>query len=265
MISEPNQPETSGRNVEHRIGARFEVAATPDQVWEAITTASGIAAWMVPSRVEEREGGEIAFNLHEDLWSVGHITTFDAPHVLRYVEPDWAEIAGHGQDSISPMATEFLIEAQSGGTCIVRMVTSVFGTGADWENEFFTDMSNSWLPLIDNLRLYVAHFAGLPVTMMHLAHHTLDGDSVTIKARLVNALDIADIGQIVDTPNGPAVVERYETGPILLRLAAALIEIEMWPTESDVACVLTARQFPPSEPFSPDDWQHWLTGLVVRT
>ena len=49
---------------------------------------------MVPARVDAREGGEIAFQLGDDLWSTGAITTFEPPHALSYIEPDWARLAG---------------------------------------------------------------------------------------------------------------------------------------------------------------------------
>src|SRR4029450_12935259 len=84
------------------------------------------------------------------------------------VEPEWALLVGHDRDSVSPMATEFLIEAQSGGTCVLRVVTSAFGTGADWEQEFFADMTKHWTPQFDNLRLYLSHFAGKRVVSMDI-------------------------------------------------------------------------------------------------
>ena len=42
--------------------------------------------------------------------------------------------------SVTPIATEFLIESASGGSCVIRVVTSAYGSGADWENEFFAEM-----------------------------------------------------------------------------------------------------------------------------
>jgi hypothetical protein len=56
---------------------------------------------------------------------------------------------------VAPIATEFLIEAASGGSCVVRIVTSSYGSGADWENEFFTEMVASTIPIWDKL---AAHF-----------------------------------------------------------------------------------------------------------
>jgi hypothetical protein len=65
--------------------------------------------------------------------------------------------------SITPIATEFLIESESGGSCVIRVVSSGYGTGSDWENEFFAEMIAGWVTLLDNL---VAHLgrddAGVP-------------------------------------------------------------------------------------------------------
>ena len=87
---------------------------------------------------------------------------------------EWvADTAGHQVTdeelaSISPIATEFLIEAASGGSCILRVVTSSYGSGADWENEYFAEMVAGWgtfpfgpdeqAPWLDNLveHLYAA-------------------------------------------------------------------------------------------------------------
>ncbi len=51
--------------VEHRVEHRYEVAASPEDVWEAIATAGGISSWMVPARLDPRIGGEVSFDLGE--------------------------------------------------------------------------------------------------------------------------------------------------------------------------------------------------------
>ena len=45
---------SSDRTIEHEI----EVSGTPEQVWQAIATGQGITAWFVPTKVEERAGGD---------------------------------------------------------------------------------------------------------------------------------------------------------------------------------------------------------------
>ncbi len=43
-MTNPDQPA----RVEHRMEHTHAVTATPEQVWDAIATADGISAWMVP-------------------------------------------------------------------------------------------------------------------------------------------------------------------------------------------------------------------------
>ena len=124
------------RRVEHRVERRFEVRATPEQVWDAIATTDGIATWMAPARLDPRVGGEVSFDL-DGFISTGVVTGYSPNHRFAYEEPwpiadnpeelpeDMAEwFASIGVPlsrvyadlaSISPIATEFLVESQSGG------------------------------------------------------------------------------------------------------------------------------------------------------
>jgi hypothetical protein len=34
---------------------------------------------------------------------------------------------------------------------VIRVVTSAYGSGADWENEFFAEMVAGWAAMLDNL------------------------------------------------------------------------------------------------------------------
>ena len=167
-MTNPDQPDRT----EHRMERTCEVTATPEQVWDAIATADGISAWMVPTRLDPRIGGEVSFDLG-DFRSIGVVTDY-TPHVrFAYEEPwpiadrvedvppamvEWfatidvplSEVY-RGLSSVTPIATEFLIEAASGGSCVIRVVTSAYGSGADWENEFFAEMVGGWAELLDNL------------------------------------------------------------------------------------------------------------------
>lgn len=160
--------------VEHRTEHTRELAAAPEQVWDAIATADGISAWMVPTRLDPRIGGEVSFD-HGGFRSTGVVTDYTPNQRFAYEEPwpmteemrEWvADTAGHEVTdeelaAISPIATEFLIEAASGGSCILRVVTSSYGSGADWENEYFSEMVAGWgtvpfgpdeqAPWLDNL------------------------------------------------------------------------------------------------------------------
>jgi uncharacterized protein YndB with AHSA1/START domain len=156
----PDQPD----RVEHRMERTCEVAATPEQVWDAIATADGISAWMVPTRLDPQIGGEVSFDLG-GFQSTGVVTDYTPNLRFAYEEPwpmteamrDWVatvvdhELTDRDLSLVTPIATEFLIESASGGSCVIRVVSSAYGSGADWENEFFAEMITGWDALLDNL------------------------------------------------------------------------------------------------------------------
>lgn len=198
-------------NVPLRMAFSVEVPGTPEQVWDAIATANGISSWFLPTDVEEHEGGAIVVHMGETD-SPGTITGWDPPRRLEYSEPEWAALSGHDVDSVTPMVTEFLVEAQSGGTCVVRVVTSAFGTGADWEQEFFDDAKKHWLPFFDNLRLYLARFPGQRVTSMEVAAD-IKGHPDTVWSAIRQALGAGAVGQPVDARGLTGQVERIGASP----------------------------------------------------
>ena len=168
-----DQPQQSHQpdRVEHRMERTYEVHATPQQVWDAIATADGISAWMVPTRLDPQAGGEVSFDLG-GFRSTGVVTEYTPNRRFAYEEPwplsaeepipsgmaEWFDARGvtpaevrHDLSSVTPIATEFLIESASGGSCVIRVVSSAYGSGADWENEFFAEMAAGWAELLDNL------------------------------------------------------------------------------------------------------------------
>jgi len=152
-VTIPDQPD----RVEHRMERTYEVAATPDQVWDAIATAEGITAWMVPTRLDPQVGGAVSFDV--GFWSHGIVTDYTPPKRFAYAEPwpvaDHMPTADVDLSSLTPIATEFLVESASGGSSVIRVVTSAYGSGADWENEFFTEMIAGVIALLDNLATHL--------------------------------------------------------------------------------------------------------------
>jgi uncharacterized protein YndB with AHSA1/START domain len=139
----------------HSIEVEVEVPGTPEQVWEAIATGPGIAAWFVPAEVEPREGGAISYDMGGGMEASGVVTAWEPPS--RFAgEEEWQPDA---ERPAARLATEFLVEARSGGTCVVRLVTSLFASGGDWNDEL-ESMREGWGMFLNNLRLYLTHFAG---------------------------------------------------------------------------------------------------------
>ena len=148
-MTNPDQPN----RVEHRMERTYEVAATPEQVWDAIATADGIAAWMVPTRLDPQIGGEVSFDVGAFV-STGVITYYAPNRRFAYEEP-WPPVGDHDWSAVTPLATEFLVEAASGGSCVIRVVTSAYGSGADWEKEYFDEMIEGWVEMLDNLAAHL--------------------------------------------------------------------------------------------------------------
>ena len=173
---------TTTPDVPLRMELTVELPGSPEQVWDAIATANGISSWMMPTELEERQGGRVVFHMGEDLASRGTVTGWDPPRRLVYEEPDWPSLAGRPGAAVTPLVSEFLVEARSGGSCVLRVVTSGFGTGAEWEREFFDDMARSWAPAFDVLRLYLTHFPGQRVTSLSASAHVSGGAASVIGA-----------------------------------------------------------------------------------
>ena len=102
-MTNPNQPDQPNR-VEHRMERTYEVAATPEQVWDAIATADGMSAWMVPTQLDPQIGGEVSFDLGE-VRSTGVVTDYTPSVRFAYEEP-WP-IADQAEDVPAAMVEWF--------------------------------------------------------------------------------------------------------------------------------------------------------------
>lgn len=210
------EPMSITPNVPYRLEFSVEVPGTPEQVWQAIATAKGMSAWFTPTEMEEREGGSLHFTMGPEMDSDGQVTAWEPPRRLVY-EADWAALMGKDPDALSPLTSQFLVEAQSGGTCAVRVTSSGFGTGAAWESEFWATMGTGWMPFFDNLRLYLSHFPGQEATHLD-APASHPGDAEALWSTLHDALGPGDEGATVEVRGATGTVERVGERQTLVRL-----------------------------------------------
>jgi uncharacterized protein YndB with AHSA1/START domain len=255
-----------------RMELTVELPGTAEQVWDAIATANGISSWFVRTDLEEREGGKIVTHMGPDAESPGTVTRWDPPHRFRYEEPDWAAFSGHEGGVVTPLVTEFLVEARSGGTCVLRVVSSAFGTGADWEQEFLDEMEKGWRPFFERLRLLLTHFPGQRVTLLE-AQVTAQGDPGAAMSAMRTELGIDQVGQTATVRGLTGVVEDLADDHVLLRLGepvpgflalytytmsegtcTAAVQGQLF---SDDAAELVRREQPA--------WQSWLEELTIRS
>lgn len=204
--------------IPHSVEVELEIDGSIDDVWHAIATAAGISSWMMPTDLDPEPGGRVVFHMGPDFDSVGKVTDVEPKRRFVY-EEDWASITGNEHAEVSPLVTEFLVEAKSGGTCTVRVVTSAFGQGADWENEFFDELSAGWLPLLDNLRLYVETFPGQTAATMWI-----DPGRTVPPGRAIEAVKerfgVDDVGDSTDRHGIDATVQRAIPHHLLFRVTA---------------------------------------------
>jgi uncharacterized protein YndB with AHSA1/START domain len=186
--------DASGRR---SVQVEVEVPGTPEEVWQAIATGPGISSWFVPSEVEEREGGTAVshFGPGTSMDSVATITVWDPPR----------RFAAESQDlgpNAPPVATEWIVEARSGGTCVVRVVHSLFASTDDWDNQL-EGWESGWPDFFRLLRLYLTHFRGQRCSAMQLGGVASDPRSKAWAA-LTDPLGLAGAtkGQRVSTPAG---------------------------------------------------------------
>lgn len=256
-------------HVPHRFEYELEVPGTPRQVWHAIASAEGITAWMMPTRLDAREGGALAFDMGPDSTSRGRVTGFEPERRFAY-EEDWAALVGQDGSGVTPLATEFLVEARSGGTCVVRVVTSAFGTGAEWENEFFEEMERGWAPMLDNLRLYLVHFPGQPATSMWAGATFADTPEAAVAA-VRSGLGVEAVGDRYGGMGVEGRLERSIDRHLLLRLDGAVpgfVSFYSFGTGDASAVHLQGYLFSDGgasyvESKQPA-WQAWLDGVADR-
>jgi uncharacterized protein YndB with AHSA1/START domain len=149
--------ESSGR---HFVQVEIEVPGTPEEVWQAIATGPGISSWFVPAEFEMRDGKPVAVKLDfgPGMESSSPLTTWDPPRRFVTEAPGWAP----GSPVI---ADDWSVEARAGGTCIVRVVHSLFASTDDWDNQL-EGTESGWPGFFRILKIYLTHFRGQRSAMM---------------------------------------------------------------------------------------------------
>jgi uncharacterized protein YndB with AHSA1/START domain len=185
--------EASGRR---SIQVEVEVPGTPEEVWQAIATGPGISSWFVPTRSEERAGGEVVSNFGPGMDCPATITAWEAPK--RFV----AE-GSMGPPGSPTVATEWTVEARAGGMCVVRVVHSLFASTEDWDNQL-DGLEQGWPAYFRILRRYLEKFKGMECSLMQFVSFSGDSESKTWE-KLGGELGLLKVaeGQKWSTPAPP--------------------------------------------------------------
>jgi uncharacterized protein YndB with AHSA1/START domain len=232
------------------------LAASPEQVWEAIATGPGIDSWfMGRNQVEPREGGVAAMD------TGGH----REEALITAYEPGkrFASRTGAAEDGRF-MAFEYLIEGRDGGSTVLRIVHSGL-LGDDWQDEYDA-LRRGWPFHLHTLGQYLTHFPGRTAVPVFAATPTGTRSAQGVRKALTRQLSLptpvtvgarahaapADLppldGEVVWADD-----ERFE-----IRTADGIYTFHQGP-----GIALTFHHlFGPDTDGAEAAWQRWLTGLL---
>ena len=256
--------EANGRR---SVQVEFEVPGTPEEVWQSLATGPGISSWFVPTEIEERDGKPIAvkFTFGPGIEPRAVVTAWDPPRVFAQEADGWSP-------GSPPIATEWRIEARGGGTCIVRIVHSLFASTDDWDNQLEATAS-AWPAFLRTLRIYLTHFRGQRSAIMQVttpitsteaeAWETLTAalgvKGLGVGQRWTTPADVAPLGGVVElvTENPyDALLRLDKPGPGIAALGAVtypggqgMVAMNLY-AYGDRAAETVARETPV--------WQAWL-------
>ena len=171
--------EDAQNEKERRIVKEFEIAASVDAVWKALTDGHELTKWFpLEARVTGGLGGTIFLSWGPDCEGEADIVAWEPGKKFAWREP---------------MAlNEWTIEAR-GGKTLVRLVQSGFAGEADWENEYFDSTNYGWSFMLASLRLMLEKH---PHEERHVAwprvRTTLSREQAYRKAMAPNGIFVED-------------------------------------------------------------------------
>lgn len=266
---------TDDRSAGRYAETEIEVAGTPEEVWQAIATGPGHASWTFGADIEPVTGGQMI--IHREPFGP------DAEVIVTDWEPPCAFGFAESNPGVpSPLTTEILVEARSGGICVVRVVCGLADVGDEWE-DLVEGVSEGWRMSLLVLRAYLRWFSGRRADSVDVistidpppANRDAPADMLFGQLGLPRADRVA--GQRFETaPGSPAlsgVVEHASQGYLLLRSEApypGLFAISCFPMGSDqpISINLLGRIYAALDAEHlasvTGSWRSWLAEQTTR-
>lgn len=159
-----------------RVERVFAIDAPVDAVWKALTDASELTRWF-PLRASVKPGprGVIHMEWDETYDADSRIEIWEANRHLRLAFPHHPPML---------LATDYHLETDKGRT-ILRVVTSGFGDGTDWD-DWYSGVSAGWDFELRGLKHYLEHHRGKD-RVVATARCAFTLDRATVWERLAGA------------------------------------------------------------------------------
>lgn len=191
------------------VEVEIEVPGTPEEVWHAIATGPGISSWFVPTEFEMGDDGTPTrvlshFGPGDSMDSIADVTEWVPPHHFHATSKDLVPDAPE-------IATEWIVEARFGSTCVVRVVHSLFADSDDWDDQV-AGWESGWPWFFQILRLNLADFRNQPCRAFRVMGGT-GGEIAQAWAYFTKGIGLKEwaIGALCQAPGGmPPLIGRVK-------------------------------------------------------
>ncbi|ANJ26068.1 SRPBCC family protein [Agromyces aureus] len=235
--------------------SEYEFDLAPDVVWQAIATGPGLSSWFMGATEVDREQGVVRTRMGE--------YSQDSAIVA---DDEGRRFSFRGAESPDGrfFAMEFLVEARSSASTVLRIVSSGFLPGDDWEEEYDAMLAGGRL-YQHTLVEYLEHFTGRPGVAVTVSAPTGDNDRRWAAMLADLGVDVSADGATVLgttvtlTPTGLApltgVVDAVTPDTLGLRTADGLYRFFRGHWAAGVGHHLFAEA---DAAAAADRWQAWL-------
>jgi uncharacterized protein YndB with AHSA1/START domain len=235
---------------EFEIRNEVELHASPEQVWQAIATEGGLATWFMPMPVAAGDA---------EAWEPGHRLLIRTPTA----------------DDGSTQAFEYLLEAQDGGTTVLRFVHSGF-TADDWSEDHEAMTRGGWAMYLATLAQYFLHFTGRSATYVEaegpaasgapeawssLEHALAPGGRVDVGAEVT--IDLGRHGAAGSTPDVVGTIDYRTDRFVGVRTDDALIRFHGRSSIGMPVAVSHHAYAPINQAATTEAWTQWLAAAFA--
>jgi hypothetical protein len=134
----------------------IQIAATSEEVWEAIANPDEIRKWFEEvAELEPKENGAFRYAGEEPA---SRIEIWEPPHRFKVVGPPTPPLGGGGSPEAASQSFDYVIEAR-GASCTLRMTHSGIPADASWD-AYYDGTSNGWDTVLQVMRHIVEEKVG---------------------------------------------------------------------------------------------------------